>query len=114
MLVESAPPCALLFILASVYPLLSSTLIFQTASQVVPELGTAVPGPGGVPQVANTRIYRPWHPQDLISWSQQTPRLREDPEKVLQVMKGILWAYDPAWGDVQVLLEVLFTLDEKY
>uniref|UniRef100_A0A8B9QMI9 CCHC-type domain-containing protein n=1 Tax=Apteryx owenii TaxID=8824 RepID=A0A8B9QMI9_APTOW len=46
---------------------------------------------------------------DGIAWSQQTPRLRGDPEKVLQIVRGMLRAYDPTWGDVQMLLEALFT-----
>ena len=44
---------------------------------------------------------------------QQTPRLRDDPEKVVKTIWGILRAYDPTWADVQQLFESVFALDER-
>lgn len=61
-----------------------------------------------------TKIHKPWRPQDLITWSQQLPGLQDDPEKVVQVIRGIFRFYDPTWVDVQMLLDALFTPDERY
>ncbi len=92
----------------------SHRLLFSSPFTGGASTGTAAPGPGGVPQVGETRVYRPWGPQDWIAWSQETPRVREDPEEALQVVKGMLRPYDPTWGDVQMLLGALFALRQVH
>ena len=41
------------------------------------------------------------------------PRLRDDPEKVVRSIWGILRAYDPTRADVQQLFEAVLTPDER-
>ena len=55
----------------------------------------------------------PFSPNDLVLRQQQTPRLRDDPEKVVKTIWGILRAYDPTWADVQQLFESVFAPDER-
>lgn len=42
------------------------------------------------------------------------PRLRDNPEKVLQTIRSVFTAFSPTWGDVQVILDTLYPPDEKY
>ncbi|CAM5133904.1 unnamed protein product [Natator depressus] len=71
-------------------------------------------GTDGSERFAFPYVHRPFGPGDLVTWQQQMPRLRDDPEKVLQTIRSVFTAFNPTWGDVQVILDTLFTPDEKY
>ena len=41
------------------------------------------------------------------------PRLRDDPEKLLQTTQSIFCVHDSTWAHVQQLFETVFSADEK-
>lgn len=71
-----------------------------------------VVGPGQVPgHLTLGTVQVPFSPNDLVLWQQKLHRLRDDPEKVVHTIRGVLRGYDPTWADVQQLLESVFTPD---
>jgi len=60
-----------------------------------------------------TRVHVPFGLAGSVVWQQQMPWLREDLEKIQQMIRGFFRAYDPAWSDVCLLLETVFSPEEQ-
>ncbi|XP_059588356.1 uncharacterized protein LOC132252114 [Alligator mississippiensis] len=83
---------------------------------VFPLREQVVPGPledDGEPTYRQTFVHIPFTTSDLYNWRNNTPSLRENPEKVRNLFEMIFKTHNPTWADVQSLLDVLLTPEER-
>ncbi|CAI5769370.1 XP_028568777.1uncharacterized protein LOC114588027 [Podarcis lilfordi] len=57
--------------------------------------------------------HQPFYTADLVTWSNQMPSLRDDPDKCHRQISAIFSTHNPTWPDVHVLLNALFNEAEK-
>ncbi|CAI5797312.1 XP_028568777.1uncharacterized protein LOC114588027 [Podarcis lilfordi] len=67
--------------------------------------------PDGAPRMVYT--HQPFYTADLVTWSNQMPSLRDDPDKCHRQISAIFSTHNPTWPDVHVLLNALFNEAEK-
>uniref|UniRef100_A0A670I2F5 Core shell protein Gag P30 domain-containing protein n=1 Tax=Podarcis muralis TaxID=64176 RepID=A0A670I2F5_PODMU len=67
--------------------------------------------PDGPPRMVYT--HHPFYTSDLVTWSNQMPSLRDDPDKCHRQVSAIFSTHNPTWPDVHVLLNALFNEAEK-
>uniref|UniRef100_A0A670J9Q7 Core shell protein Gag P30 domain-containing protein n=1 Tax=Podarcis muralis TaxID=64176 RepID=A0A670J9Q7_PODMU len=67
--------------------------------------------PDGPPRMVYT--HQPFYTSDLVTWSNQMPSLRDDPDKCHRQVSAIFSTHNPTWPDVHVLLNALFNEAEK-
>lgn len=67
--------------------------------------------PDGPPRMVYT--HQPFYTADLVTWSNQMPSLRDDPDKCHRQVSAIFSTHKPTWPDVHVLLNALFNEAEK-
>uniref|UniRef100_A0A670K059 CCHC-type domain-containing protein n=1 Tax=Podarcis muralis TaxID=64176 RepID=A0A670K059_PODMU len=67
--------------------------------------------PDGPPRMIYT--HQPFYTSDLVTWSNQMPSLRDDPDKCHRQVSAIFSTHNPTWPDVHVLLNALFNEAEK-
>lgn len=58
-------------------------------------------------------IYVPFATSDLYNWKLQNPPFSEDPAPLTAIFEMLITAHNPTWGDMQVVLNVLLTPDER-
>ncbi|XP_059577661.1 uncharacterized protein LOC132248541 isoform X2 [Alligator mississippiensis] len=83
---------------------------------VFPLREQVVPGPledDGEPTYRRTFVHIPFNTSDLYNWKNNNPSLRENPEKVQNQFKTIFKTHNPTWADVQSLLDILLTPEER-
>uniref|UniRef100_A0A8C0J3G8 Core shell protein Gag P30 domain-containing protein n=1 Tax=Chelonoidis abingdonii TaxID=106734 RepID=A0A8C0J3G8_CHEAB len=60
-----------------------------------------------------TVVYVPFTTSDLYNWKQQNPPFSENPAPLTAIFEISITAHNPTWGDMQVVLTVLLTPDER-
>ncbi|KAF1652071.1 hypothetical protein FQA23_0000085, partial [Aptenodytes patagonicus] len=50
---------------------------------------------------------------DLLNWKQNVGTHRSNPDGMYSMIKTIMMTHNPKWGDIQALLEYLFTYEER-
>ncbi|KAF1456547.1 UNVERIFIED_CONTAM: hypothetical protein FQV15_0002432, partial [Eudyptes pachyrhynchus] len=50
---------------------------------------------------------------DLLNWKQCVGSYRSNPDGMYSMIKTIMMTHNPNWGDIQALLEYLFTYEER-
>ena len=58
-------------------------------------------------------VYVPFSTADLFNWKSNYPKYSEDPEKLAELIRGIVLSHNPTWGDMMHLLNVLLTEAER-
>ena len=57
--------------------------------------------------------HTPFSTSDLLNWKNFNPSYRDDPQKVADLVASIFATHHPNWADVQALLNILLTADER-
>ena len=58
-------------------------------------------------------VYTPFASSDLYNWKRQTPSFSEKPQALIELLDSIFSTHQPTWEDIQKLLQVLFTTEER-
>ncbi|KAF1663854.1 hypothetical protein FQA23_0000023, partial [Aptenodytes patagonicus] len=66
-------------------------------------------GPAGEP----TYVHVLFTPSDLLNWKQSIGSYRSNPDGMYSMIKTVMMTHNPNWGDIQALLEYLFTYEER-
>ena len=51
---------------------------------------------------------------DLLNWTNPNPTYRENPQRMADLIASIFVTHHPNWADVQALLNILLTADERW
>ncbi|XP_038598975.1 uncharacterized protein LOC119923834 [Tachyglossus aculeatus] len=71
------------------------------------------PAQDGIIRMAGVKAHVPLDPQTLITWQQNTPSFQKDPQEVYRRVSGIFRTHLPSWADVEELLDLFFTAEER-
>lgn len=66
-------------------------------------------GPQGKPVF----VHVPFTTSDLLNWKQGIGFYRDNPAAMNQLLETIMITHNPNWGDMQALLSIFFTAEEK-
>ena len=50
---------------------------------------------------------------DLLNWKNSNPSYKDDPQRIADLITSIFAIHHPNWADVQALLNILLTVDER-
>ncbi|XP_029416467.1 uncharacterized protein LOC115069268 [Nannospalax galili] len=57
--------------------------------------------------------YWPFATSNLYNWKLQTAKFSEKPQGLIDLLESVLFTHQPTWDDIQQLLQVLFTTEER-
>ncbi|XP_066136221.1 uncharacterized protein [Saccopteryx bilineata] len=57
--------------------------------------------------------YWPFSSSDVYNWKNNNPPFSEDPVKLTDLLKSLMFSHQPTWDDCQQLLGILFTSEER-
>ncbi|GAB0208148.1 mitochondrial enolase superfamily member 1 [Grus japonensis] len=66
-------------------------------------------GPEGGP----VYVHVPFTTLDLLNWTQAVGSYRDNTEGMYSTIKTVMMTHNPNWGDIQALLEYLFSTEER-
>lgn len=81
----------------------------MAASLALPLRTVGPPDEDGNPCLA----YFPFSTSDLYNWKFQTPSFTEKPQALIDLLDTVLFTHSPTWEDCQLLLQILFTTEER-
>uniref|UniRef100_A0A8D0DJF6 Core shell protein Gag P30 domain-containing protein n=1 Tax=Salvator merianae TaxID=96440 RepID=A0A8D0DJF6_SALMN len=77
---------------------------------------TQPPDAGGVaqpPQAIPVDNYVPFQTSDLMNWKIHSPSYSEDPERAIEMIRGLVATHCPTWADLEQLSFYLLTAEER-
>ncbi|XP_014401619.1 PREDICTED: uncharacterized protein LOC102245440 [Myotis brandtii] len=74
-----------------------------------PQAGPSALGPDGQPFM----VYVPFPTRDLYNWKNQNPSFSQNPQGLISLLESVFLTHQPTWADCQLLLQTLFTSEER-
>lgn len=58
-------------------------------------------------------VYVPFSTRDLYNWKNQSPSFSQNPQGLISLLESLFFTHQPTWDDCQLLLQTLFTSEER-